>query len=95
MFRSVEPDPASDRRAYRRGHRTAIDPEDLRRYDEFQARQKHLAAVQEFLDVKPFGATGQALLREAVNDAAMTKEDVADIVNVEMLVRNLPAFDTL
>ena len=77
-----------------------IDPEDLRRYDESQARRKHLAAVRKFLDVKPFGAAGQALLREAVNDAAMTKEDVADIVNVgiEMLVRSryeLPAFDTL
>ena len=77
-----------------------IDREDLRRYDESQARRKHLAAVRKFLDVKPFAAAGQALLREAVNDAAMTKEDVADIINVgiEMLVRSryeLPAFDTL
>ena len=77
-----------------------IDRDDLRRYDASQARRKHLAVVRKFLDVKPFAAAGQALLREAVNDAAMTKEDVADIVNVgiEMLVRSryeLPAFDTL
>jgi hypothetical protein len=29
-----------------------------------------LATVRKFLDVKPFAAAGQALLREVVNDAA-------------------------
>jgi len=72
----------------------------LRRYDASQARRKHLAAVRQFLEVKPFDDEGKALLRKAFSDAALTKEDVADIINVsiEVLVRHryeLPAFDTL
>ena len=72
----------------------------LQRYDASQARRKHLAAVREFLDVKPLDAAGKALLEQAFNDAALTREDVADIINVgiEVLVRHryeLPAFDTL
>lgn len=77
-----------------------IDSEALRRYDQSEARRKHLAAVRKFLDVKPFSAQGRTLLRAALGEAALTKEDVADIVNVgiEILVRHryeLPAFDTL
>lgn len=76
------------------------DREDLRRYDKSEARRKHLAVVREFLDVKPFTARDKSLLRATLSEAALTKEDVADIVNVgiEILVRHryeLPAFDTL
>ena len=76
------------------------DREGLRRYDQSEARRKHLAAVRRFLDIKPFSAEGKTLLRAAFSEAALTKEDVADIVNVgiEILVRHryeLPAFDTL
>ena len=79
-------------------HRT--DREVLRRYDQSEARRKHLAAVRRFLDIKPFSAEGKTLLRATFSEAALTKEDVADIVNVgiEILVRHryeLPAFDTL
>lgn len=76
------------------------DREGLRCYDESEARRKHLAAVRRFLDIKPFSADGKILLRATFSEAALTKEDVADIVNVgiEVLVRyryELPAFDTL
>jgi TnpA family transposase len=71
----------------------------LLRYDASQARRKHLAVVREFLDVKPMDEVGKTLLSQAFIDAALTREDVADIVNVgiEVLVRHryeLPAFDT-
>jgi len=76
------------------------DREGLRSYDQSEARRKHLAAVRRFLDIKPFSAEGKILLRTTFSEAALTKEDVADIVNVgiEVLVRHryeLPAFDTL
>jgi len=76
------------------------DQERLRRYDQSEARRKHLAVVRQFLEVKPFSEQGKTLLRATLSEAALTKEDVADIVNVgiETLVRHryeLPAFDTL
>ena len=72
----------------------------LRQYDVSQARRKHLSAVREFLEVKPFGDEGKVLMRQTFSEAALTKEDVIDIINIgiETLVRHryeLPAFDTL
>lgn len=76
------------------------DRENLRQYDVSQARRKHLSAVRAFLAVKPFGDDGKALMRQTFAEAALTKEDVIDIINIgiETLVRHryeLPAFDTL
>ena len=76
------------------------DREALRQYDLSQARRKHVSAVREFLEVKPFDDGGKALMREAFREAALTKEDMADLINIgiETLVRDryeLPAFDTL
>ncbi len=76
------------------------DQENLRRYDASQARRKHLSVVRQFLEVKPFGDDGKVLMRQTFSEAALTKEDVIDIINVgiETLVRHryeLPAFDTL
>ena len=76
------------------------DREALRQYDLSQARRKHLSAVREFLGVKPFDEDGKALMRNAFREAALTKEDVIDLINIgiETLVRDryeLPAFDTL
>ena len=76
------------------------DRDNLRRYDASPARRKHLSAVRQFLEVKPFGDDGKVLMRQTFADAALTKEDVIDIVNIgiETLVRHryeLPAFDTL
>ena len=76
------------------------DRENLRQYDVSQARRKHLSAVREFLAVKQFGDDGKALMRQTFAEAALTKEDVIDIINIgiETLVLHryeLPAFDTL
>jgi TnpA family transposase len=77
-----------------------VNREVLQRYDQLKVRYNHMAAIRRFLDVKPFSSQGKTLLRATVSEAALTKEDVADIVNVgiEILVRHryeLPAFDTL
>jgi hypothetical protein len=72
---------------------TAIgEPNDwviLEQYDSSQARRKHLSAVRNFLNVKPFGNDGKVLIRQTFSEAALTKEDVIDIVNIgiETLVR--------
>ena len=76
------------------------DRENLRQYDVSQARRKHLSAVRQFLEVKPFDDDGKALMRQTFSEAALTREDVIDIINIgtETLVRHryeLPAFDTL
>jgi len=76
------------------------DRNSLQQYDISQARRKHLSAVRNFLAVKPFNDDGKALIQQTFNEAALTKEDIIDIVNIgiEMLVFNryeLPAFDTL
>lgn len=76
------------------------DKDNLGEYDISQARRKHLSAVRIFLNVKPFSNDGKALMRQTLSEAALTKEDVIDIVNIgiETLVRHryeLPAFDTL
>ena len=76
------------------------DRDNLWRYDVCQARRKHLSAVRQFLEVKPFGDDGKILMRQTFAEAALTKEDVIDIINIgiETLVRHryeLPAFDTL
>lgn len=76
------------------------DKDNLGQYDISQARRKHLSAVRNFLNVKPFSNEGKSLMRQTFTEAALTKEDVIDIVNIgiETLVRHryeLPAFDTL
>ena len=59
-----------------------VDREELHRYDQSKVRFNHLMAVRRFLDVKPFSTQGKTLLRATFSEAALTKEDVADIVNV-------------
>jgi len=57
------------------------DRKGLRRYDQSKVRYKHLASVRRFLDVKTFSAQGKTLLRATFSEAALTKEDVADIAD--------------
>ena len=78
----------------------SCERDNLRSYDASQARRKHLSAIRQFLSVKAFSEPGKLLLRQTLADAALTKHDVIDIVNIgiETLVRHcyeLPAFDTL
>lgn len=78
----------------------SCERDNLRSYDASQARRKHLSAVRQFLSVKAFSEPGKLLLQQTLADAALTKDDVIDIVNIgiETLVRHsyeLPAFDTL
>jgi TnpA family transposase len=77
-----------------------IVPDALADYDASGTRRRHVPIIRAHHHVKPFGAEGQMVLRSAVREAAHTKEDLADIINValEELVRQgfeLPGFTTL
>ncbi len=75
-------------------------PIDLLRYDESGTRRRHIRVIREFLKVKPFDGQARTLVGAVVREAAQTKEDLADLINIsiEELVRNrfeLPGFTTL
>jgi TnpA family transposase len=69
-------------------------------YDDTNARTRNTSAILDFLGVAAFGKGGEAAMIRAATDAAATKDDLADIVNVtlEELVRQrfeLPGFTVL
>jgi hypothetical protein len=75
-------------------------PYELYRYDTSGARQCHLRNLRNYLKVTPVGDETFAFIRKVANQAASTKDEPADIVNIvlEELTRSrfeLPAFGTL
>jgi TnpA family transposase len=76
------------------------DREALARYDVSRSRKSHMGLIRRYLGVLPFSDEADRLLCQALVDAALTKDDLADIINVgiELLVKyryELPAFGTL
>jgi hypothetical protein len=72
----------------------------LATYDDTNARTRNTSAILEFLGSASFGMGGEAVLNSAATDAAATKDDLADIINVaiEELIRQryeLPGFTTI
>ena len=88
-----------------RAHRTlpgrrSLGRMSLLRYDESGTRRRHIPIIRAFLNVQPFNSEARALVATVVREAAQTKDDLADLINVaiEELVRNrfeLPGFTTL
>ena len=77
-----------------------VAPGGLGEYDGSGTRRRHVTVIRAHQRVKPFDTTGQIALGKAVREAAQTKEDLADIINVaiEELVRQafeLPGFTTI
>jgi TnpA family transposase len=69
-------------------------------YDDSATRQRHLVLIRDYLQLHPHRQAATAVMMEALRQAALTKQDVADLINVaiEELVRQrfeLPAFSTL
>jgi hypothetical protein len=76
-----------------------IVPETAADYDESGTGRRHVKFIRQYLRVKSFDETGQAVLSTAVRLAAERMEDLADIINVaiEELIREsfeLPGFST-
>jgi TnpA family transposase len=77
-----------------------IVPETMAEYDQSGTRRRHVALIRQYLRVRSFDESGQAVLSIAVRLAAERMEDLADIINVAIdeLVRGsfeLPGFSTL
>jgi len=75
-------------------------PEGLETYDTGHTRSRHLGVVRARLGITAYGPAARRAMFTAAVEAAQTKEDLADIMNVmlEALVRHryeLPAFSTL
>ncbi|MBW4475173.1 MAG: DUF4158 domain-containing protein [Stenomitos rutilans HA7619-LM2] len=69
-------------------------------YDASTSRKRHLTIIRQYLNLQGFGQTARQLMNEVMADAARTKHDLVDLINVaiEELVRQrfeLPAFSTL
>lgn len=69
-------------------------------YDSSGTRQRHLNTIRTHVQVRPWGPMAQRVMLGALREAARTKYDLADLINVaiEELVRQryeLPAFSTL
>jgi hypothetical protein len=72
----------------------------LASYDDSGTRRRHVRLVRQGLQVRSYGPEARQAMLRAMSEAARTKEDLADLINVaiEELVRQrfeLPAFDTL
>lgn len=73
---------------------------DLAGYDLSGTRKRHLQIIRQTLHVHYYGKDARYAMLLAMSEAARTKEELADLINVaiEELVRKkyeLPAFDTL
>jgi len=79
---------------------TAVQPSDLCAYDASGTRRRHVPAIRAHLHVKPYDQDAQHVLEMVLREAAQTKDDLADLINVgiEELIRQhweLPGFTTL
>ena len=77
-----------------------LDVSDLDDYDSSGTRQRHIPLMRAVQKLKPYGPTARTCLLKAMVQAARTKEDLADLINValEELAREyfeLPPFATL
>ncbi len=69
-------------------------------YDRSGTRRRHLVVIRDSLGVQPYGPTARRAMIRALAEAANTKHELEDLINIaiEQLVRQrfeLPAFDTL
>ncbi|MFI5305474.1 MAG: Tn3 family transposase, partial [Nitrospiria bacterium] len=76
-----------------------VDASDLARYDRGNAKKRHMNFILDYCRISPYGWPAKMVMKRAAINAARTKEDLADIINImiEQMVRNayeLPAFST-
>jgi len=69
-------------------------------YDASGSRARHVAVIRENIGVKPFDTDARKVMATSLRQAAQTREDTADLINIaiEELIRHhyeLPGFTTL
>jgi hypothetical protein len=51
-------------------------------YDRSGTRRRHVTAIREYLQVKPYGQDAHKVLDTTIRDVAQTKEDLADLISM-------------
>ncbi len=79
---------------------TTLATDVLGRYDQANTSQRHRVALRAHMQIVPYGAAARRVVVRTLGEAARTKHELADLINVvlEELVRQryeLPAFRTL
>ncbi len=66
-----------------------LSPHDLVGYDDSGTRRRHLPLIREALEIQPYDPPAQKAFLRAIVEAARTKDNLADLINValEELVR--------
>jgi len=69
-------------------------------YDKSGTRPRHIQILRDYFKTKPFNKQARHIVSKAMGDAAKTKDELADLINVaiEELTKNyyeLPVFNTL
>lgn len=83
------------------GHlKRSLAPRTLAQYDASRARWRHTIVIREYLKIEPYGVEARRLIISSIAQAAITKHDLADQINIaiEELVHHryeLPVFNTL
>jgi hypothetical protein len=77
-----------------------LPPTELARYDDSGTRRRHVPIIRQFINIRPFDDNAQQVFSASVHEAAHTKEDLADLINIgiEALIRQrfeLAGFTTL
>lgn len=77
-----------------------LRPDGLSAYDGSTSRKRHLTIIRRYLNLQIFGQAARQIINQVMTNAAQTKHDLVDLINVaiEELVRQrfeLPAFSTL
>ena len=69
-------------------------------YDSSQTRKRHLALVRDYWQITPYRQQGTAVMAQALAEAAQTKQDLVDLINIAVQTLSekrieLPGFTTL
>lgn len=78
----------------------SVLPDSLNDYEQSKTRKRHITLIRDYLGIKSYGVSARKIVVTSMVQAARTKNDLADIINVaiEELVHHryeLPVFNTL
>jgi hypothetical protein len=74
----------------------SVLPSSLTSYEQSKTRKRHIALIREFQSVTFYGAKARRVVIKSMGQAALTKNDLADIINIliKMLYRIFPTLNS-
>ena len=69
---------------------TVVSPQEVQAYDASGTRRRHRMAIRSHLAIHPYDHATQQLLETVMREAAQTKDDLVDLINIgiEELIRS-------